>query len=257
MADLTGEERARYVRSMFGGIVEHYDLMNTLMTFGHDVAWRRTTVRLVAPTAGGLALDVACGTGALTRELARWPFRRVVGLDFTPGMLAEAKRRASWSDAASPHRSDETQTRQRNRPCPAPTSWVNADALALPFPDDTFDCVTVGFGVRNFGDLERGLAEMCRVTKPGGRMACLECTPLRDDTFGRAARLFFHGLVPLVGQVVAGQRDPYSYLPASADRFPNAAAFARLLRAVGWADVRWRAVGLGIILIHHAAKPVR
>src|SRR5262245_10998834 len=188
MADLTGEARARYVRAMFGGIVGRYDLMNALMTAGLDAAWRRTAVRIVAPTPGGLALDAACGTGALTRELARWPFRRVVGLDFTPQMLEAAKQIPPVAPGCP--------FQPRRRFARAPIDWVNGDVLALPFADATFDCLTIGFGLRNLGDLPRGLAELRRVAKPGGRIACLELTPLRDDLFGRAARLYLHRLVP-------------------------------------------------------------
>src|SRR5438094_8488248 len=169
VAHLTGDARARYVRSMFGAIVGRYDLMNAVMTAGLDAAWRRTAVRIVAPTAGGVALDAACGTGALTRELARWPFRLVVGLDFTPGMLEAAKRAGSESPGHP--------RRRRSRRARAPIDWVNGDVLALPFRDAVFDCITVGFGLRNLGDLRRGLAELRRGAKPGGRIACLAWTP--------------------------------------------------------------------------------
>jgi demethylmenaquinone methyltransferase/2-methoxy-6-polyprenyl-1,4-benzoquinol methylase len=247
MADLTGDARARYVRSMFAGIVGRYDLMNAVMTAGLDAAWRRTAVRIVAPTPGGLALDAACGTGALTRELARWPFRRVVGLDFTPSMLEAAARSRSGSPGCP--------FPVRRRSFRAPIDWVCGDVLALPFGDAIFDCVTIGFGLRNLGDLRRGLAELRRVAKPGGRIACLELTPLRHDLFGRAARLYLRRLVPVLGQLLAGSREAYAYLPASADRFPDARSLAELMRSAGWADVRWRAVGLGMVTIHHAARP--
>lgn len=237
MADLTGQDRARYVRAMFAGITGRYDLMNTVMTAGLDAAWRRTAVRVVQPNPGGLALDVACGTGGLTRELARYPFRRVVGADFTPGMLRVATRQPPDPRAT------------------ARIDWLTADGLALPFAADTFDCITIGFGLRNYGDLRQGLAELLRVARPGGRVACLECTPLRDDALGRLMRLYFHGVVPIIGEVLGGSREAYGYLPSSVDRFPDARALAELMRSVGWADVRVRAVGLGVVLIHHAAKP--
>ena len=235
MSQLTGEARARYVGTMFARIVQSYDLMNTLMTFGLDRSWRDAAADATLLRPGGLALDVACGTGELAFALVRAGARLAIGLDFTPEMLEAARAK-------------------EDRPGATRTLFVAGDALHLPFPNDAFDAATVGFGLRNFADLPRALAELRRVVKPGGRVVSLEMT---HTPFPVVALLFwpyFHLLVPLIGRLVSGDPGAYRYLPASVGSFPSASELARLMHTAGLREVRYRYLGLGTVAIHVGVK---
>jgi len=223
--------RASDVRAMFTRIAGHYDLMNTLMTAGRHHAWRRAVARAVATAPAGPVLDLATGTGDLAHAIARQsPGRLLVGADFSEAMLRRARVKLRSTRA----------------------SLLAADALALPFPARTFACVTSAFLLRNLENLERGLAEMRRVTRPGGRVVTFDIvrpeTPVWDTLFG----LYFHRVVPAIGALVAGDRHAYTYLPDSVDRFPRPAALADLMRAAGLHDVQWRTLGLGTVALHVA-----
>jgi demethylmenaquinone methyltransferase / 2-methoxy-6-polyprenyl-1,4-benzoquinol methylase len=221
------------VREMFDRISPTYDRMNTLMSAGRDGGWRRLAVRASGIGAGGRALDVCCGTGDLAIELRRaaGPSGRVVGLDFSPGMLAFAARK-----------------------CPA-VEWVQGDALDLPFVDGAFDAATVGFGVRNLADLDRGFAELARVVRPGGRVVCLEMStpPAAVRPF---SRLWTDRGVPVLGRLVAHDRDAYRYLPASVHRFPPAAEVADVMRRAGLTEVGYRRLMLGVVALHMGTVPL-
>lgn len=236
--DLARAAKAARVRAMFGRIAPRYDLMNALMTAGLDRRWRRLAADAARP-AGALALDLATGTGDLARALAAAGARRVVAVDFTPAMLAAARRKIGADGAA------------RGR-----VALCAGDALRLPFADGAFDCAVNGFLLRNVADLPRALAELHRVLAPGGRLCCLELTP-PPRWFAPAFRLYFDGLVPLVGALVAGDLAAYRYLPASLRPFPRARTLARMLAAVGFAEVRYRRLGLGTVALHIAVKPAR
>jgi demethylmenaquinone methyltransferase/2-methoxy-6-polyprenyl-1,4-benzoquinol methylase len=217
---------------MFARIAPRYDLMNRLMTGGRDQAWRRAAARLAAPPPGSLALDLATGTGDLACALlAETGVRGVVGVDFVEGMLRLG---AAKLAARSERR----------------VRLVAGDALALPFPDRAFGCVASAFLLRNLADLRRGLAEMARVTAPGGSVVALEITAPTLPGWRQLFRLYFHRVVPAVGALVAGSRDAYAYLPRSVDRFVTPAELARLMAAVGLRDVRVRRAGLGTVTIH-------
>lgn len=227
------EDKARYVREMFTRIAARYDLMNGLMTFGRHQAWRRTAVRMVRPIPGGLALDVATGTGDLALALLETSqVRRVVGLDFSDGMLRVGRAKLERKDPAGR------------------VSLVVGDALALPFPDRTFACVASAFLLRNLADLKQGLSEMRRVAHPGGRVMALEIAQPTLPGFSVIFRWYFHGLVPWVGGVVSGSREAYSYLPRSVDRFVSPSELARLMEAVGLREVGYRRFGLGTVTVH-------
>lgn len=222
---------------MFDRIAPIYDPMNTLMTLGLDARWRRAAVRAAGLGPGAAALDVACGSGALARELARTagPTGSVVGIDLSTGMLARARRRPPRAGAA-------------------PIRYLVADALELPFPDRSFDAVTVGFGLRNVADYARALSEMARVTRPGGRVVVLEiATP--SGGIGRAvAATWFERVVPLVGRV-AGGGSAYRYLPDSVRAYPSPAEVAALMRAAGLDEVGWRRLTLGMVTLHVGRRP--
>ncbi|HZQ98832.1 MAG TPA: ubiquinone/menaquinone biosynthesis methyltransferase [Chloroflexota bacterium] len=232
MTDATPEPTR--VRTMFARIVARYDLMNRLMTFGRDGAWRRATVAAVAPTAGARVLDVGCGTGDLTRELARRGVRLAVGLDPVEAMLDAAAAKLARTGGAA--------------------ALVQGDGLRLPFPDTTFECVVSAFVMRNVPDVPAALREARRVLRPGGRIGILELTPLQTPLLAALFRLYFHRVVPLVGGLVAGDRAAYAYLPASVDRFPSADRLAAMLDRAGFGKVRYRRFMLGTVALHVAER---
>ena len=235
MTQLKGEARASFVQEMFGKIAPRYDLMNRLMTGGRDVAWRRLVVREAKVPRGGRLLDIATGTGDIALEALRHDADLcAVGADFVLEMMQ----------------------RGRNKPGAERIRWLGADTLALPFPNDTFDAVTSGFMLRNVIDVPHSLAEQRRVVKPGGRMVCLEISrPPRNRLLPRVAyHFYFHRIVPLVGQLVSGNRSAYTYLPQSADEFLSPDELADLMRRAGWRDVRYRRLMLGTVAIHSGVK---
>lgn len=237
MRRLSGEEKARYIGAMFARIVPRYDLMNALMTFGRDAAWRASTVRLAAPPPGGLALDLATGTGDLALALAGFATRpRVVAVDFCPEMLRVAQRKA-WS-----------------RGLAARIHLVLGDAMCLPLPEATFNCATMGFALRNVTDIPQTLAEIYRVLRPGGRFANLELTPPRSGLLAALFRLYFYRGVPLVGGLISGDLEAYTYLPHSLTHFPRASELATLMREAGFSAVSYRLLAAGTIAIHVAVK---
>jgi demethylmenaquinone methyltransferase/2-methoxy-6-polyprenyl-1,4-benzoquinol methylase len=207
---------------MFDRIAPVYDAMNRAMTLGLDRRWRRATVAAVV-VPGDRVLDACCGTGDLALAAAR-AGGRVTGLDFSEKMLERARRKSTAVE------------------------WVRGDALALPFEDGAFDAATVGFGVRNLDDLERGLAELRRVLRPGGRLGILEITRPRG-LLAPFYRLWFDGLVPLLGKLLPGG-SAYTYLPASVRRFPGPEELAELLRSARFSGVDYRLFAGGIVALH-------
>ncbi|XOB99578.1 bifunctional demethylmenaquinone methyltransferase/2-methoxy-6-polyprenyl-1,4-benzoquinol methylase UbiE [Deinococcota bacterium DY0809b] len=221
---------------MFGEIAPRYDLLNRLLSGGVDQRWRRLAVRLATEKAPRRILDVATGTGDVALRLKRVrPAAEVVGADFTPQMLELARAKAERTGLD--------------------VRFVEADALALPFADASFDAVTVAFGFRNFADYERGLAEFYRVLAPGGRAVILEFPPPPEGLLGRAYRLYFGGVLPWIGGVISGRPEAYRYLPNSVERFPRPERLAAMLRAAGFAGVRWRLLTGGIAAVHVGDKP--
>jgi demethylmenaquinone methyltransferase/2-methoxy-6-polyprenyl-1,4-benzoquinol methylase len=226
-APTPGSLDAVAVRAMFDRIAGVYDRMNSVMTAGMHHRWRDRAADLARVGPGSRALDVATGTGDLAIALRRrvGPAGEVVGSDFSERMLELASAKAP------------------------DVRFEPGDALELPYPDDTFDAATVGFGVRNFADLPRGLAQMARVVRPGGRVVVLEITTPRRPPLSWFFRLWFDGLVPALGRL-AGDPDAYSYLPSSVRRFPEPAGLAALMADAGVRDIRWVLTGGGIIAIH-------
>lgn len=218
---------------MFGAIADRYDLMNRVMTLWQDQRWRRQAVELAGVRAGEHVLDVATGTGDLAFELARdvSPGGSVVGIDFSEPMLEQARRKAKGRAL--------------------PIAFERGDALDLPYDDGRFAAVTCGFGVRNFSDRGRALGEMVRVVRPGGRVVVLELTPPANAF----ARRYMDEIVPRLGQVLAGARDAYTYLPESAHAFPDAMTFGRMMQAAGLRGVTYRLLNFGTIALHWGDKP--
>jgi demethylmenaquinone methyltransferase / 2-methoxy-6-polyprenyl-1,4-benzoquinol methylase len=216
------------VRAMFDRIARIYDPVNTVMTAGMHHAWRRRAADLTGVGPGSRALDVATGTGDLAVELASRG-AAVTGMDFSPAMLELARAKAPELE------------------------FEEGDALALRYGDAEFDAVTVGFGARNFADLDQGLREMARVTKPGGRVVVLEITTPQRPPLSWFFRVWFDRIVPLLGRV-AGDSDAYTYLPNSVRRFPGPEALGASMAAAGLTDVRWILTAGGIIAIHSGTR---
>ena len=219
------------VRAMFDRIASFYDVMNSVMTAGLHHRWRRRAADLAAIGPGGRALDVATGTGDLAVELGRrvGPEGEVVGSDFSEEMLTLARRKAPGLRF----------------------EWGNA--LDLPYEDGRFDAATVGFGARNFSDLDRGLAEMARVVRPGGRVVVLEITTPQRPPLSTFFQVWFDRIVPLMGRLT-GESVAYSYLPSSVRRFPAPEGLAAAMARAGLSDIRWILTAGGIIAIHVGTK---
>ena len=218
----TGTLPANEVRAMFDRIAPVYDVMNRVMTAGLDLRWRRIAAEAVVRS-GDRVLDACCGTGDLAVACAKRG-GVVTGLDFSPAMLERARRKL-----------------------PAAT-WVEGDLLTLPFEAASFETTTVGFGVRNVADLEKGLAELRRVLVPGGRVAVLEITQPRG-LLAPFYRLWFDRIVPLLGKLLKGGA-AYTYLPASVRRFPGPDELAGLMRTVGFDEISYRTFAGGIVALH-------
>src|SRR5882757_3914589 len=229
------EEFATEVRGMFDRIAGVYDLMNSAMTAGLHHEWRQRAVDRAEVGPGSDALDICCGTGDLALELRRriGPDGRVVGSDFSEPMLELARRKSGERGLA------------------VEFGW--ADALELPYGDAGFDAVTVGFGARNLADLDKGLAEMARVLKPGGRLVILEITRPQREPLASFYSVWFDHLVPWIGSL-AGDPDAYNYLPNSVRTFPQPERLAAMIDSAGFTEIRWLLLAGGIIAIHSATK---
>jgi demethylmenaquinone methyltransferase / 2-methoxy-6-polyprenyl-1,4-benzoquinol methylase len=230
-------EKSASVRDMFAAIAPRYDAANRVLTAGVDEAWRRRAVRELAAPIGGTVLDLCCGTGDLAFHLARSDRSlHVVGADFCEPMLAAARARAPRERGSDRVR------------------FELGDALALPYPDDTFDGATMGFSMRNVVDIVGALRELRRVLKSGGRFVNLDVTRPVNPLFRQLFALYFYRVVPLVGGAIGGSKSAYRYLPNSLTNFPDADGLATRFRAAGFSDVRYLRLGGGAIAIHVGTK---
>jgi demethylmenaquinone methyltransferase / 2-methoxy-6-polyprenyl-1,4-benzoquinol methylase len=228
-----GPDKARFVSEMFSRIAQRYDLMNGLMTLGMHHAWRRVAAHQTLAAPEGPALDLATGTGDLALELRRiHPNRLIVGADFALGMLDVAREKLARTDREGRIR------------------LAGADALHLPFGDRTFACVTSAFLLRNLADLERGVCEMRRVTRPGGRVVALEITQPQVPGFSPLFRFYFHRIVPRIGQFVGSDREAYTYLPQSVDRFLTPSELSRFMEGAGLRSVTFQLLGMHTVTVH-------
>lgn len=226
----------RRIQTMFSRISPRYDLMNRLMAFGQDTAWRRAVARAAGVPPGGRVLDIGAGTGGIGREIAAGnAMPQVVCADFTLDMMRVGRRRPGSSRLV----------------------WSAADALHLPFADRTFDAVVSGYLIRNVVSAPAAFAEQVRVTRPGGTIVCLDTTPPQAALIRPLARLFMNRLIPIMGRIVAGDADAYTYLPESTQRFYTPAALAGVMGAAGLVRVRWCTRMFGTMAIHVGTVPER
>jgi demethylmenaquinone methyltransferase/2-methoxy-6-polyprenyl-1,4-benzoquinol methylase len=219
---------------MFSAIARRYDLVNRLMTLGLDRRWRRLAAAEAHPLPGERVLDVCCGTGDLALALAkRCPSCEVVGLDFSEAMLDRARQKTAARTSGAGN-----------------ISYVRADLLHMPFADDSFAAATVAFGVRNVPDVRAAFAEMARVTRPGGRVVCLEATRPQGSLARRFHALWLGKVVPRLGRIVSGDGAAYVYLPASIRDFPDADGLGAVMASAGLRRLRCRRFAFGIIALH-------
>lgn len=241
MASSLLDKRETRIRTMFGDIAGSYDLLNHLLSLNIDRYWRWRTTRLAPPADDGPILDVCTGTGdlALAYDRAARGRAPVVGADFCRPMLLPARDKA------------------RRRGASDRVRFLEADAQRLPFADHRFQLVTVAFGLRNVTDADKGIAEMVRVARPGGRVAILEFSRPRHWLFGPLYRFYFRRVLPFIGQLVSRSRDnAYNYLPASVMQFPDGEALAAKLRQHGLMDVKWHPLTFGIATLYVGTKAV-
>jgi demethylmenaquinone methyltransferase/2-methoxy-6-polyprenyl-1,4-benzoquinol methylase len=231
---------------MFNDIAPHYDFLNHFLSLHIDKWWRRALVRQVARLHPACLLDVATGTGDLALALYRKTNATVVGVDISEGMLAIAEKKA----------------RRRRPPLPSPAAgrrpalhWQTAAAEALPFAEHSFDAVTVAFGVRNFENRTKGLAEMFRVLQPGGTLAILEFAMPVAFPVKQGYGLYFRCVLPVMGRLFSRHRSAYHYLPASVVEFPQRHRFLHELQQAGFTDTGYRSLSCGIALLYVAKKP--
>ena len=218
---------------MFDQVAPAYDRTNTVLSMGNDRFWRAATTRAVAPRAGQRILDLAAGTGASSVALAR-SGATVVAADFSPGMIAEGRRRHGGI---------------------ANLSFVEADATDLPFADGEFDAVTMSFGLRNVNDPKKALAELLRVSRPGGRLVVCEFSHPPSPAFNGLYRFYNDRVLPVVAKAISSNADAYDYLNESIRDWPDQPTLSAWIREAGWADVAHRNLSLGIVALHRATKP--
>ncbi|WP_417508770.1 bifunctional demethylmenaquinone methyltransferase/2-methoxy-6-polyprenyl-1,4-benzoquinol methylase UbiE [Microbacterium sp.] len=221
------------VSGMFDQVAAGYDRTNTVMTFGNDALWRAATTRAVAPRRGERILDLAAGTASSSASLAA-SGADVVAADFSPGMLAEGKRRHGHL---------------------ANLSFVEADAMNLPFADDEFDAVTMSYGLRNVQQPKKALAELFRVTKPGGRLVINEFSTPPGTLFRGLYRFYNAQVLPRVARLAGTNSDAYDYLNESIRDWPDQSKLSAWIRQAGWTNVEYRNLTFGIVALHRAVKP--
>lgn len=235
---ITETDASRKVREMFTRIAPRYDFLNHFLSLELDRLWRARTARILQPVLDrpeAVALDLCCGTGDLSFAMRRRARGRIVGADFAHSMLVRAQEKSRSLPSST----------GRN-----PTSFLEADALRLPFAGGSFDLVATAFGFRNLANYEAGLREIRRVLKPGGTLAILEFTEPPGGLWGDFYRWYFRRLLPHIGGWISGERNAYKYLPNSVSRFFRPEELAALMAATGYKDIKYRGWTLGTLALH-------
>lgn len=224
------------VTKMFDTISKEYDGLNRVISFGIDIKWRNKAVQLVADTNPNIILDIATGTGDLAINLAETNAEKIIGLDISEGMLNVGKEKIL------------------NKSLQDRIEMVVGDSENLPFEDNTFDAITVGFGIRNFETLEKGLAEILRVLKPGGIFVILETSVPTKTPFKQGYNLYTKNIMPLIGKLFSKDRSAYKYLSDSASVFPYGETLNNILREIGFINVVNRPQTFGVATIYTSSK---
>lgn len=228
--------KSKYVRRMFNNISPHYDFLNHFLSAGIDRRWRKQAIRLSRLKSGNMFLDIACGTGDLSIEAAKSDPSKIVSVDFAENMI-----RTFDSKKSRMHLDGKVEI-------------VQADAEQLPFSDGTFDVTAVAFGARNFGDLEKGLAEMWRILKFGGRIVVLEFSKPKTFPVKQLYFFYFKRILPLVGKMISRDPGAYSYLPDSVSGFPDGEAFEAVMRSTNFKEVGSVPLTYGIATAYFGVK---
>lgn len=233
------EAKGKQVGAMFDSIAPSYDFMNTMMTGGLHVSWRNKALKMATSRMGErkpkMILDVACGTGDVSFRLHEmFPKAHVTGLDLSAGMLKIAKEKLTEMEPEDQHH----------------ITFLEGDCLHMPFPNETFDLVTVAYGVRNFEHLEEGYREMQRVMKPGGVICVIELSEPSNETIKRLYRLYTRHLIPVVGKMVSHDTRAYSYLPESIAACPQRGEMTAMMERAGFKEASFKSLTLGVITIY-------
>ncbi|MEL6977717.1 MAG: bifunctional demethylmenaquinone methyltransferase/2-methoxy-6-polyprenyl-1,4-benzoquinol methylase UbiE [Pseudomonadota bacterium] len=232
--DVDVEDKPALVRGVFDAVASRYDLMNDLMSAGVHRLWKEAMIDWLAPRRGARMLDLAGGTG----DIAQRALRRAKGdldvtvADLTEAMLVEGRKRFAKDGTA------------------ASVAWVCADATEMPFPDRSFDYATISFGLRNVAEPDKALREIRRVLKPGGRFLCLEFSHVKEPGLAPLYEAYSFNVIPLIGQVVAGERESYQYLVESIRRFPDQETLEAMMREAGFGQVSHRNLTFGVAALH-------
>lgn len=245
-------ERKRRVQGMFNAIASRYDLLNHLLSAGIDLYWRRRALSLVRVERPARVLDLATGTGDFALAARRLKPQRVVGADVALNMLRLGSSKLGSRKRGSSQVEADTGAAAGTQGIPL--ILLCADAESLPFADDSFDLVTAAFGVRNFGDVSVGLAQAQRVLKPGGELVILEFSDPTAPVFSQLYRFYFKRILPVLGGIISGNRQAYSYLPESVAAFPQRDGFLRLMRDAGFDRERATSLTLGICAVYQGHK---
>ena len=233
------QTKEQFVHHVFSAIAHRYDLLNSLLSFNQDKYWRRKAVEQTGINCGGSALDVCCGTGMLTIALAKTTGEsgKVVGLDFCEKML------------------DQAASNIKNAKNNKAIRIIQGNAMALPFDDNTFDCATIAFALRNVPDIQQVITEMQRVVKPGGKVVSLELAKPSFPVFKQIYYLYFEQFLPLLGRIGVGIDGPYQWLPESLKNYPHQSKVCEIFKATGLTDCGYTELTGGIVAIHYGIKP--
>jgi demethylmenaquinone methyltransferase / 2-methoxy-6-polyprenyl-1,4-benzoquinol methylase len=243
----TEMDASRQVREMFTHIAPRYDLLNHLLSGQVDRLWRTRTARRLRPIlnqADAMVLDLCCGTGDLAFALTHGSHARIIGADFSHAMLVRARQKSGALRSSS----------ERKAMAGGPLPFLEADALRLPFPENSFDLIATAFGFRNLVNYEAGLREIQRVLKPGGSVAILEFTEPPTGLIGNFYRLYFRNILPRLGGLISGDSSAYTYLPRSVSRFFRPSELATQMANVGYASPKFEVWTFGTVALHTASK---